>query len=474
MNIESILVISVISAILVWIAPVRVHKWVILISSVLALFWLQPSTPIRNFDFWFPIASICIVVLAWVLIRISPENDSQSNLLTASVIVGIVLLISFTRYTGSLCCITPTRPPQMRFVLMVIVGTCFVSLIAFRYFSGTRYALSLALLLLLLLFIILKSDLFARYASEALRLLTNQNTALASPLDVRWLGFSYLAFRLIHTLRDRQHGKLPPLTLKEYVSYTLFYPSITAGPIDRVQRFVKDLREPNSSRKSNTLQAGHRVFLGIFKKFVIADALALIALNPQNVSQADNAPWLWVLLYAYALRIYFDFSGYTDIAIGLGNFFGIALPENFSSPYLKTNITSFWNSWHITLAQWFRAYFFNPLTRSLHKSKLNFPDWLTILIGQLSTMLLIGLWHGISWNFAVWGLWHGIGLFAHNRWTSWTRQRKSPLGEKPLVSTGLKLGGWIITFNYIALGWVWFALPSPEQAVSVFNQLFSS
>lgn len=474
MNIESILIISSITVLLIWITPAHWHKWVILASSVLALFWLQPSTPIRNLDFWFPLASISIVVLVWAMTRIPTEHDSHADLITAGVIIGIVLLISLMRFAGPFCCITPTRPPQIRYVLMGIVGVGTLLLFVFRYFSGNRYALTITLLLLILMFIILKSDPIAKYVSEALRMLSNQNTDLASPFDLRWLGFSYLAFRLIHTLRDRQHGKLPGVTLKEYVSYTLFYPSITAGPIDRVQRFIKDYRQSFGSRKSNTLLGGQRVLLGIFKKFVIADALALIALNPQNASQTNSTPWLWVLLYAYALRIYFDFSGYTDIAIGLGNFHSIALPENFTSPYLKTNITSFWNSWHITLAQWFRAYFFNPLTRSLRKSKLNYPNWLTILIGQLSTMMLIGLWHGITWNFAIWGLWHGIGLFAHNRWLSWIRHRKSLQEEKPLVSIGLKIGGWFITFNYVALGWVWFALPSPELATTVFQQLFSS
>jgi len=474
MNIESILIISGITILLVWITPARWQKWVILISSVFALFWLQPSTPIRNLDFWFPLASISIVALVWVITRVTNEHNARADLITAGVIIGLVLLISLTRYAGPLCYITPTRPPQIRYVLLAGVVVSSLMLLVIRYFSGYKYTLTITLLLLILTFIILKAEPLAKLASETLRMITNQNAELASPLDMRWLGFSYLAFRLIHTLRDRQHGKLPSVTLKEYVSYTLFYPSITAGPIDRVQRFVKDYRQSYGSRKSNTLQGGQRVLIGLFKKFVIADALALIALNPQNAPQTNSTPWMWVLLYAYALRIYFDFSGYTDIAIGLGNFHGIALPENFTSPYLKTNITSFWNSWHITLAQWFRAYFFNPLTRSLHKSKLNYPNWLTILIGQLSTMLLIGLWHGITWNFAIWGLWHGIGLFAHNRWLSWIRHRKSPLEETPLVSTGLKIGGWIITFNYVTLGWVWFALPSPELATTVFQQLFSS
>jgi D-alanyl-lipoteichoic acid acyltransferase DltB (MBOAT superfamily) len=178
------------------------------------------------------------------------------------------------------------------------------------------------------------------------------------------------------------------------------------------------------------------------------------------------------LLYAFALRIYFDFSGYTDIAIGIGMFAGIHLPENFANPYLKTNITAFWNSWHITLAQWFRSYVFNPLTRSLRLSPRHFPAWSIILAGQTITMLLIGLWHGITWSFAIWGLWHAVGLFIHNRWSEWSRPFFAGSGSwGPGKRATLAVGGWLVTFNYVVLGWVWFALPQPSQAIEAFRKL---
>ena len=123
-------------------------------------------------------------------------------------------------------------------------------------------------------------------------------------------------------------------------------------------------------------------------------------------------------MYAYAFRIFLDFSGYTDIAIALGRLLGVRLPENFAAPYLKPNIALFWNSWHMSLTQWFRAYVFNPLARRLRSATAQIPDWLACLVTQLVTMLLIGLWHGITWSFALWGLWHGIGLFVHNRWSA--------------------------------------------------------
>jgi D-alanyl-lipoteichoic acid acyltransferase DltB (MBOAT superfamily) len=173
------------------------------------------------------------------------------------------------------------------------------------------------------------------------------------------------------------------------------------------------------------------------------------------------------------LRIYLDFAGYTDITLGMGRWLGVKLPENFTAPYLKTNLTAFWNSWHITLAQWFRSYFFNPLTRALRTGRISLPVWLIILAGQVGTMSLIGLWHGVTWNFAAWGLWHALGLFIHNRWSDWARPRMGSLGERPMLRRLAILGGWFLTFNYVALGWVWFALPDIGLSLVMFWKLFS-
>ncbi len=303
-----------------------------------------------------------------------------------------------------------------------------------------------------------------------LRSLAGQSATLASPLDIRWLGFSYLAFRLLHVLRDRATGRLPDVSLREFVTYALFFPAYTAGPIDRLQHFNAGLQTGAGLTASSALAGGERLATGIFKKFVLADSLAIVALNDLNAGQVQSATWMWLLLYGYAFRIYFDFSGYTDIAIGLGLLLGIRLPENFDAPYLRQNLTSFWNSWHITLAQWFRAYFFNPLTRLLRARPL--PVALVVFTGQVSTMLLIGGWHGITWNFLAWGLWHGAGLFIHNRWSGWARPRMAPLESRPRLQRLAGAAGALLTFHYVTLGWVWFALPDPGLSLHVFQKLF--
>jgi D-alanyl-lipoteichoic acid acyltransferase DltB (MBOAT superfamily) len=170
------------------------------------------------------------------------------------------------------------------------------------------------------------------------------------------------------------------------------------------------------------------------------------------------------------LRIYFDFSGYTDIAVGVGRIMGIKLPENFDAPYFKSDLTTFWNSWHITLTQWARSYFFNPLTRALRSRSMAMP--LIIIIGQLGTMLLIGLWHGVTWNFVAWGLWHGVGLYLHNRYLDFMKPRLAALDERPQLKRLTDVFGMLITFHYVALGWVWFALPNVELSLKVFGKLF--
>ena len=196
----------------------------------------------------------------------------------------------------------------------------------------------------------------------------------------------------------------------------------------------------------------------------------MIALNATNALQVRAAGWAWVLLYAYAFQLYFDFSGYTDIAIGLGRLLGIKLPENFNAPYLKPNLTQFWNSWHMTLTQWFRAYFFNPVTRALRSGKKPLPIPIIIFVTQVATMVLIGLWHGVTLNFVIWGLWHGLGLFIHNRWSELSRKRFEVLS--PRWQSALNVGGGLLTFNFIALGWVFFALPGLSISAHFLRVMF--
>ncbi len=442
-----------------------VRGWLLFFASALAVFWLQPAVLIRNFDFYLPLFSLALAAWVWALTVPKEYKPGRRDARAAVVLVGIALIISSTRYFDAICCVTASRPPQVELVAILIVMLAALGWGAVRFGRGRGWLLNATTLLILGVLVVLKAPALALRANAALRGLSGQDAGLASPLDIGWLGFSYISFRLVHALRDRLAGRLPAVSLRDFVTYIVFFPALAAGPIDRVERFAPQLEKSYQLENDALVAAGRRLLTGLFMKFVLADALAVFALNAANAQQTQASGWMWILLFAYSLRIFFDFAGYTHIAIGLGLLFGVLLPENFDRPYLKPNITAFWNSWHITLAQWFRSYFFNPLTRALRTR--NWPIWAVILIGQLSTMALIGLWHGMTLNFLIWGLWHGAGLFLHNQWTQLTKAR--PINLSASVSRPLSIAA---TFVFVSVGWVWFALPQPTDALHALRVLF--
>ncbi|MBX3045864.1 MAG: MBOAT family protein [Anaerolineales bacterium] len=437
------------------------RPWLLFAASVLAVFWLQPAALVRGFDFWLPAASLGLAALVWALTLPADARPSREDKLAAAALAAGALLLAATRYLGTPI-LTASRPPQVELVAALAAVLALLAWLAARSLRGRAAALGAATLAVLAILVALKAEPLARGLNAALRSLSGQDPALATALDLNWLGFSYIAFRLVHALRDRAAGRLAHYSLRDFVTYIVFFPALTAGPIERVERFVPQLHASFLLAAAELQAAGQRLVTGLFMKFVLADALAYFALNPVLAAQTTSTLWMWLLLIAYAWRIFFDFAGYTHIAIGLGLLFGVHLPENFARPYSQPNLTAFWNSWHITLAQWFRAYFFNPLTRFLRTH--NWPVWAVVLVGQVSTMALISLWHGITWSFFIWGLWHGVGLFVHSQFAAARKGRPSPAAWQHALSV---LG----TFIYVALGWVWFVLPQPAQALQVLRVL---
>lgn len=466
--------------------PKRWRGWALLIGSVVLIYRLQPPLPIRYSDFILPTATLALTVACWWVTRDPAGDTVRDDRITFGVIAALIVGMSLMRFIDADYRLTASRPPDP---LLVVVSLALVaavvlgaSLLVARITTPDnqprvqRRTLWLVTLLIVLLFVALKSAPLATEVARLWRGGTGQDTALASFIDLNWLGFSYVAFRLIHTLRDRQTGLLPALSLREYVTYVIFAPAYTAGPIDRAERFVEDLRVLpgvvglDGARFTDGFT---RIAIGIFKKFVIADTLAMgAALTPANAAQTDSALGMWLLLYGYALRLYFDFGGYSDVAIGIGILLGIKLPENFDRPYLRQNITIFWQSWHATLSAWARSYIFSPLSRWLLTRKPKPSPTLIVLATQTATMVTIGLWHGVSLNFLIWGMWHGVGLFVHKQWTDRTRKWYRGLNDKPAQKRVWTLVGWFLTFHYVVLGWVWFALPDVSQSLRVFGGLF--
>ena len=461
------------------------RMYLLLGFSVLAIYWFQPLLPLRSFDFWLPSLSLALVILTWLITSQPGAWRTRQNTVGIFVIVALVTLLDLSRYFLPEPVLTATTPPQFvqYFVFIVVIGLIILGTACFVRQSA--WVISITVIFLVLILIVLKTPELSLQTSVLFRTLANRAVENASSTDLRWLGFSYIAFRLIHVLRDKsrshqfalsgserdkQLARLPELSLPEFATYVVFFPSLAAGPIDRAERFAQDLRNDFIFSQDETLLAGQRIFLGLFKKFVIADALALIALNDPLAAQVRTTGWMWIIVYAYAFQIYFDFSGYTDIAIGIARLVGIQLPENFAAPYTRPNLTQFWNNWHMTLTQWFRSYFFNPFNRWMRGFK-NIPAWMMILIGQVATMLLIGLWHGITLNFVLWGLWHGFGLFVQNRWSDFIRRRYPNLSQNNRLQSALQIGGILLTFHFVALGWVFFALSNPALSWLVFRKL---
>src|SRR5687767_1352736 len=465
--------ISVLAALLVGVltrARGVARTYLLLATSTLAVYWFQPIVPLRSFDFWLPSISLALVILVWFITSQPDAWLARQNVYGLFIILGMVVLIDLTRYIFPDPLLTATLPPRFGIVLIFIVAVAIAILIITRLSRAYTSIVSITIILLIVVLLILKSPQLSLQTSIFIRELTRRSAESASASDLRWLGFSYIAFRLIHVLRDKELGRLPDLALPEFATYVVFFPSLSAGPIDRAERFAQDLRKDFALTQDDTLLAGQRIAIGLFKKFVVADVLAIIALNDALATQVRTTGWMWVILYAYTFQIYFDFSGYTDIALGIARLVGIRLPENFAAPYTKPNLTQFWNNWHMTLTQWFRAYFFNPFNRWIRAYK-NIPAWMMILIGQLATMLLIGLWHGVTINFILWGAWHGLGLFIQNRWSDFVRVRFPHLRQNTRLQSALYFGGVLLTFHFVALGWVFFALSDPSLSWQVLLML---
>jgi alginate O-acetyltransferase complex protein AlgI len=220
-------------------------------------------------------------------------------------------------------------------------------------------------------------------------------TGLAAPIGLSFFTFKCISY-VIDTYRDRRNGTRSFFELLLYIS---FFPQIMAGPITRFPAFRVQLsgRETSVRRSAEGLR---RFIVGLGKKLLLAGAAAGVADRAFDASAASDARLAWLGAAAYMLQIYFDFSGYSDMAIGLGEMFGFSTPENFDHPYAAASITDFWRRWHISLSSWFRDYLYIPLGGS-RKGRAR------AAANKFIVFVLCGLWHGAGWNYLLWGAWHG-------------------------------------------------------------------
>jgi len=293
--------------------------------------------------------------------------------------------------------------------------------------------------------------------------------ALRLPAIAAPLGISYVTFGLVHYLIERSRGSVKQLRFVDFALFVAFFPTIISGPIKRVDAFAKDLADrARTPAAAEVAYALVRITVGLAKKLVIADSLS--ALVPPLRDAAHQHPFaLLVATYAYAFQIYFDFAGYSDIAIGISRLFGFRIMENFNWPYLQRNIAEFWSHWHMSLTKFITGYVFIPLGGSRE------GRWKTVR-NTLLAMAASGLWHGAAWHFVVWGLAHGVALVLVRWWRKAIgalKRRSGTFARVAATRAGRSIGwlfGVVLTFNFVSWAWVLFLLPLSD-AVFVYRRV---
>lgn len=287
---------------------------------------------------------------------------------------------------------------------------------------------------------------------------TFQGPVFSVPQLLVPLGLSFFVFEFVHYLVDFYRGKAEKVSITEFGLFAMFFPTLVAGPIKRFQNFIDQLRHIRFSWEHFHIGT-RRIVVGLAKKTIIADPMNFF-LDPLFKPYSASDPELYLAVLAYAVKIYADFSGYSDIAIGAARLFGYQIPENFMYPYFSRNIAEFWNCWHISLSNWIRDYIYIPLGGN--RGTL----WFAIR-NSLIAMGLSGLWHGASWNFVVWGLWHGMGLAIYRTWNYGLKRVDIPR-QKLAFLTPVSI---LLTFSFVCVGWVFFVVVNLREAFYIVGRI---
>lgn len=302
---------------------------------------------------------------------------------------------------------------------------------------------------------------YFKYTNFFIEICNNSLGAGFHPLNILLpVGISFYTFENISYTVDVYHRKIEPeRTFLNYLLFLSFFPKLVMGPIVRASDFIPQLKKPYVVTERDFTEGFYLIVTGLFKKVVISDYI-----TTNYVNYIFDAPSLHtgleclLAVYGYAIVIYCDFSGYSDVAIGIAKWLGITIPANFNAPYKSMSIAEFWRRWHISLSSWLRDYLYIPLGGNRHGT-------LRTYIHLFITMLLGGLWHGASWNFIVWGGLHGGALAVHKVWSDVKKkdyQRTSRL--KRIVSI-------ILTFHVVCLGWIFFRSSSFDLAFQMMQQI---
>lgn len=281
------------------------------------------------------------------------------------------------------------------------------------------------------------------------------------------VGISFFTFQTISYSVDIYRNKIKPVeSIIDFAFYVSFFPQLVAGPIVRASEFVPQIRKHYRLTQEEFHRASFLILAGLTKKMLISDYISgnyvdRIFAEPLKHSGFENL----MAVYGYSIQIYCDFSGYTDVAIGVALLLGFRLPLNFNSPYKATSITDFWRRWHISLSSWLRDYLYIPLGGNRKGRTRTY-------INLALTMLLGGLWHGAAWRFVIWGALHGVALGVHKFWMEATgKEKPQPKGQLAPLFSWQRAVSIFLTFHFVAFCWIFFRATTMEKVWQVIGQI---
>ena len=310
---------------------------------------------------------------------------------------------------------------------------------------------------------------FFKYANEVMVLLNHLAATWGGlpeidlPVILLPVGISYLTFRLIHYLVETYRGTLPENSFTDLLLYVLFFPTFLAGPVERFQNFKPQAASPKRLDMADVNYGLFRIAAGIFRKFIIADNMGRLILPVLHEPSAYSGAAVLVCVYGLIIRIYMDFAGYTDMAIGISRLFGYHIMENFNKPLLQKNIALYWRNWHISVYSWIRDYFFFPFFG--YRASM-----LRVYTGMFLTLLIFMVWHEASPGYFIGGCYHGLGIVI---WQLFQEVKyKNKTLRKFMMKPAVGIVSIFLTFNFVALG-VPLYMFSYSQVMNIFTRILT-
>ena len=344
-------------------------------------------------------------------------------------------------------------------ITISVLSNYFISIMIIDYDSLRQYYLSKKTLLRLGLIFNIGLLAYFKYMDF---FISTTNTAFGSDIEllnlVLPLAISFYTLQQIAFLIDSYEGLVYEKKLIDYTIFVIFFPQLIAGPIVHHKEMMPQFAEAkNLAQNYKNINLGIFIFsIGLFKKVVLADSFAKLANSGFDATSALNLFQAWATSLSYTFQLYFDFSGYTDMAIGAALLFNIKLPRNFNSPFKATGVIDFWNRWHITLTNFITVYIYTPLLRSF--KTITFQN---AMIATFIAFLIAGLWHGPAWMFVMFGGLHGLGIVINHYW------------RKKVKIKIHKILAWFITFNFINITFIFFRAKEWEDAVNVLGSMYN-